>query len=172
MLGAWAIFLFNRLIRQRNRLREAWSGIDVQLKRRHDLIPNLIESVKGYRAHEQSLFESLARNRAQAQAAQGVPNTGSAESVVSQNLRSLFVLAEAYPELKADQNFRQLSANLVETEDQLQYARRYYNGTVRDFNTMVESFPGLLMARPMGFQSAEFFEVETATERKAPEVKL
>ncbi len=168
----YGIWVFNRLVTLRNRLREAWSGVDVQLKRRHDLVPNLVECVKGYREHEQSLLESLAATRSAAQAAQGVANTGSAENELTKSLRSLFAIAEAYPELKADQNFRQLSASLVQIEDTLQYARRFYNGTVRDLNNLVETFPSMVVARVLNFSSAEFFEVESATERQAPEVKL
>jgi LemA protein len=166
---AWT---YNRLVGRQNQLREAWSGVDVQLKRRHDLIPNLVECVKAYRAHEQTLLENIARTRDLAQAAQGVGNASAAENGLTRDLRSLFAVAEAYPELKADQNFRQLSASLVETEDNLQFARRYYNGSVRDYNNLVQTFPSLLVARGFGFSPAEFFEIETATERTAPEVKL
>ena len=169
---AYGVWVFNRLITLRNRLREAWSGIDVQLKRRHDLVPNLVECVKGYQRHEHSLLESLARNRSAAEIPQGIAATGSAENELTKNLRSFFAVAEAYPELKADQNFRQLSASLVEIEDTLQYARRFYNGTVRDLNNLVQSFPSLMVANLFHFGSAEFFEVESATERQTPEVKL
>jgi LemA protein len=169
---AYGVWVFNRLITLRNRLREAWSGVDVQLKRRHDLVPNLVECVKGYRGHEQSLLESLARCRSTPQAAQGISETGAKEGELTRSLRAVFVLAEAYPELKADMNFRQLSASLVEIEDTLQYARRFYNGTVRDLNNLVQSFPSMLVAGFFHFQPAEFFEVESATERQAPEVKL
>lgn len=166
----WLAVAFNRLVGQRNRLREAWSGIDVQLKRRHTLVPSLVECVKGYRAHERGVFEAVAAQRATAQAASGAEAAGAAESGLSRQLRTLFALAEAYPELKADAQFRQLSASLVEIEDQLQYARRYYNGSVRDYNTLVESFPGLIPARLFGFRPAPFFEIENAIERQAPEV--
>jgi LemA protein len=168
----YGIVIFNRLVTLRNRLREAWSGVDVQLKRRHDLVPNLVECVKGYRSHEQSLLESIARNRSAAQSVQGAAKAGSVENELTRNLRSLFAVAEAYPELKADKNFRQLSSSLVEIEDHLQYARRFYNGTVRDLNNLAQSFPSSLIAGLFHFQSAEFFEVESATERLAPEVKL
>ncbi len=167
--AAWA---FNRLVTLRNRLREAWSDVDVQLKRRHDLVPNLVECVKGYRGHERALLESLTRSRTAALAAQGVARAGSVENELTKGLRSLFVLAEAYPDLKADKSFRQLSASLVEIEDTLQYARRFYNGTVRDLNNLVQSFPSLMVAGLFRFHPAEFFEVESATERRAPEVKL
>ena len=170
--GLYAVWTYNRLVALRNRLREAWSGVDVQLKRRRDLIPNLVECVKGYRSHEQTLLENIARTRNLAQAAHGVGDISTAENGLTRNLRSLFAVAEAYPELKADQNFRQLSASLVETEDNIQFARRYYNGSVRDYNNLVQTFPSLVVARGFRFSAAEFFEIETATERAAPEVKL
>ena len=169
----WTVWTFNRLIRRRNLLREAWSGIDVQLKRRHDLIPNLVDCVKGYQAHERSLLEDLTRARAAGAGTwEGAREVSATENSVSRNLRELVAVAEAYPDLKADANFRQLSASLVEVEDNLQYARRYYNGTVRDYNILAESVPSNLLARATGFQSAAFFEVESAMDRNAPEVKL
>lgn len=170
--GGYTLWIFNRLVSLRNQLREAWSGVDVQLKRRHDLIPNLVECVKGYRTHEQNVLEAVARERGAAQMAQGVPGTSAAENSLTQNLRSLFAIAEAYPDLKADKNFRQLSATLVEVENDIQFARRYYNGSVRDLNNLVQTFPSLLVARGFKFAPADFFEIETATERKVPEVKL
>ena len=172
LLLAYGGWVFNRLITLRNRLWEAWSDVDVQLKRRHDLVPNLVECVKAYRGYEQSLLESLARSRSVAQAAQGVASTGAVENELTKGLRSLFAVVEAYPDLKADRNFRQLSASLVEIEDTLQYARRYYNGTVRDLNNLIQSFPSMTVASLCRFQSAEFFEVESAVERQAPQVKL
>ena len=172
VLVVWVAWAFNRLISLRNRLREAWSGIDVQLKRRHDLVPELVECVRGYRNHEQRVLEQVTQARAQAQAAVGAAQAGPAEDSLVRGLRSIFVLAEAYPELKADQNFRKLSETLVEIEDQIQYARRYYNGSVRDFNIQVESFPGRIVARLFGFQPQTFFEVESAVDRQVPEVKL
>lgn len=168
----YAGWVYNRLVALRNQLREAWSGVDVQLKRRHDLIPNLVECVKGYRTHEQNVLEAVARERGLAQTAQGIPGTSAAENGLTQNLRSLFAIAEAYPDLKADKNFRQLSATLVDVENDIQFARRYYNGSVRDLNNLVQTFPSLLVARGFKFTPAEFFEIETATERTAPEVKL
>ena len=170
--GSYTVWTFNRLVGLRNQLREAWSGVDVQLKRRHDLIPNLVECVKGYRTHEQSVLEAVARERGAAQSAQGVPGTSAAENSLTQNLRALFAVAEAYPDLKADKNFRQLSATLVTVENDIQFARRYYNGSVRDLNNLVQTFPSLLVARGFNFLPAEFFEIETATERNTPEVKL
>ena len=169
---AYAGWVYNRLVALQNQLREAWSGVDVQLKRRHDLIPNLVECVKGYRAHEQNVLEAVARERGAAQTAQGIPGTAAAENSLTQNLRSLFAVAEAYPELKADQNFRQLSATLVAVENDIQFARRYYNGSARDLNNLVQTFPSLIVARRFKFNPVDFFEIETATERRAPEVKL
>jgi len=168
----YTIRAFNRLVAARNRLREAWSGVDVQLKRRHDLIPNLVECVQGYRTHEQNVLTAVAHERSVAQSAQGLTATSAAENSLTQNLRSLFAVAEAYPDLKADKNFRQLSATLVTVENDIQFARRFYNGSARDLNNLVQTFPGLLVARSFYFAPADFFELETATERSAPEVKL
>ena len=170
--GAGAIRTYNRLVALRNQTREAWSGVEVQLKRRHDLIPNLVACVQGYRTHEQSLLAAVTRERAAAQSAQGAAGASTAENGLSQNLRQLFAVAEAYPDLKADQNFRQLSATLVAVENDIQYARRYFNGSVRDFNNLAQTFPSLLVARGFHFAPAAFFEIETATERALPEVQL
>jgi LemA protein len=172
LAAVWLAWAFNRLIRQRNLLREAWSGIEVQLKRRHDLVPNLVECVQGYRAHERGLFEVIAAQRARALEARGAAAASAEGNRLAEHLRRLFAVAEAYPELKADRNFRQLSDNLIEIEDQLQYARRYYNGTVRDINTLIETFPGMIPAKIFHFQAAEFFEIENAAERQAPAVTL
>ncbi len=150
--------LFNGLVRQKNLMKEAWSGIDVQLKRRADLVPVLAESVKGYSRHEKNIFEDVASLRTQAEIVKG--------------LKGLLAVAEQYPDLKASQNFLKLQKDLVDIEDNLQYARRYYNGTVRDYNTRVQSFPGVIVAKMFGFQPASFFEIEFATERKTPEVDL
>ena len=168
----WIGFTFNRFTRQRNLTREAWSGVDVQLKRRHDLIPRLVECVKGYKGYEASLLENLAMVRANAQTVKGVSETGKAEQGVTQTLRTLLAVAEAYPDLKAARNFQELSAALIDTEDQLQYARRYYNGTVRDYTILAESFPSRLVAGLFGFRPDGYFEVESSIERQAPEVKL
>jgi len=168
----WVGFTFNRFIRQRNLTREAWSGVDVQLKRRHDLVPRLVECVKGYKGYEASLLENLAMVRANAQTAKGVAETGKAENDVTQTLRAFLAVAEAYPELKAGRNFQELSAALIDTEDQLQYARRYYNGTVRDYAILAESFPSRLVARLFGFRPGGYFEIQSSIERQAPEVKL
>ena len=170
--GAYTLRTYNRLVGLRNQLREAWSDVDVQLKRRHDLIPNLVECVKGYRTHEQSVLESIANERGKAQSVRDIPSASAAENSLTQNLCSLFAVAEAYPDLKADENFRQLSATLVSVENDIQFSRRYYNGSVRDLNSLIQTFPGLLVARGFKFEPAEFFELQTTAERNAPEVKL
>ncbi len=144
---AWAVLAFNRLVRLRNLVREAWSGIDVQLKRRYDLIPNLVDVVRDYGEYEAELLTNVARLRGQAVDAAGVPQQAGAEKALSRGLRSLFAVAEDYPEIKANRSFLQLQRDLSEIEDQIQYARRYYNGTVRDLNNLVESFPSMLVAR-------------------------
>src|SRR5437870_7459980 len=144
----YAIATFNRLVRQRNLVREGWSGIDVQLRRRTDLVPNLVETVKGYAAHERGLFEDVAKNRAQSIAADNVGGQAAAEKALQGSLARLFAVAEAYPELKANKNFLELQQQLAEIEDQLQMARRYYNGAVRNLNIGIESFPGVLLSRP------------------------
>ena len=160
MLTLWAIITFNRLVRLRNQTRTAWADIDVQLQRRHDLVPRLVEIVKGYAAHERATLAAVTELRAQAQSAQGAAVQGQAEGALSQALGRLIALREAYPELKANQNFAQLSASLVEVEDHLQFARRFYNGAVRDFNDGIQRFPALLVAALFGFRNAESFQAE------------
>lgn len=171
MLGfpAWA---FNRLVRHRNQVKEAWSGIDVQLKRRHDLVPNLVRTVEAYAAHERGLLEEITRLRASTLQASGFKPLQAAENDLSHSLGSLLVLVENYPALKADQNFLALHHQLVDIEDHLQMARRYYNGAVRDMNNRVEAFPTNVVARMFGFRSQEFFELDSATQRAAPQVRL
>ena len=166
----FAIVIFNRLIRQRNLVREGWSGIDVQLRRRTDLVPNLIEAVKGYAAHERSLFEDIAAKRASSIAADNVPVQAAAEQALQGSLRKLFAVAEAYPEIKADKNFLDLQHQLAEIEDQLQMARRYYNGTVRNLNISIQSFPNNVVASILGFKAEPFFELEDRSAAAAPVV--
>lgn len=168
----WIVVIYNGLVRMRNMVEEAWSGIDVQLKRRTDLIPNLVSTVKGYAAHERETLEEVIRMRNQAQSAQGVAETAQAQGLLGQALGRLFALAESYPDLKANANFSQLQATLGEIEDEIQLARRYYNGSVRNLNVAVESFPSNLVARRFGFSKAEFFELESAAERAVPTVSF
>ena len=168
----WAIVAFNRLVRGRNLMREAWSGIDVQLKRRYNLIPNLVRVVEGYALHERNLFENVTRARTLCMRAAGAAGKSEPETGLSQVLRNLIAVAEAYPDLKANQNFLELQDGLSEIEDQIQLARRYYNGTVRDYNIRVESFPGMLIAGLFRFRPADFFEIEYTTERQVPEVDI
>lgn len=167
----WALATYNRLVRLRNRLREGWSGIEVQLKRRWELVPNLVRCVEAYQKHEREVLEQVTRHRAAATSASGIPETNGAETVLGRDLGRLILLAEDYPELKADTQFRELASTLVEIEDALQYARRYYNGCARDQNNLVETFPSLLMARAAGFGPADFFEVENVAERTAPSLR-
>lgn len=167
----WAISIYNRLVRHKNLVKEGWSGIDVQLKRRTDLIPNLLETVKGYAKHEEDLFKQVTEMRARSMNAQGVAEQGEAEAALTQSLMNLFAVAENYPQLKADQNFRQLQSELSNLEEQIQMSRRYYNGTARDFNIIIESFPSNLVANSFGFQQAEYFEIDS-NEREVPEVKF
>jgi LemA protein len=167
-----AILIFNNLVRMRNVVREGWSGIDVQLRRRTDLVPNLVETVKGYAAHERGLFEDVAKNRAQSIAANNVSGQAAAEKALQGSLARLFAVAEAYPELKANKNYLDLQQQLAETEDQLQMARRYYNGAVRNLNIGIQSFPGVLLARPFGFREQPFFELEDRSQAAAPQVSL
>jgi len=168
----WAILLYNGLVRMRNMVQEAWSGIDVQLKRRTDLIPNLVSTVKGYAAHEKGTLEEVIRLRGLAQNAQGVGDTAQAQGLLGAALGKLFALAESYPDLKANANFAQLQASLGEIEEQIQLARRYYNGAVRNLNIAVESFPSNLVAGRFGFEKAEFFELESPAERAVPKVEF
>jgi LemA protein len=166
--------MYNSLVQLRVRCDSAWSDIDVQLKRRHDLIPNLIETVKGYPGHERTVFDEVTRARADAIAAGAEPpaDRATAENNLSGALRSLFAVAEAYPQLQAVQEFKDLSSNLTATEDTLQYARRYYNAQVRDYNTAIATFPGVALAPLLGFSPYQFFELEDQADRELPQVKL
>lgn len=168
----WVVFIYNLFVRDKNLIKEAWSGIDVQLKRRHNLVPNLVESVRGYSKYEKNLFEDITRKRSEAVKVESIEDKAPAESDLSGMLKSLFVVAENYPDLKASQNFLNLQNQLVEIEDQLQYARRYYNGAVRNYNIRVESFPSNIIARIFDYKQDNFFEISLATERVTPEVKI
>ena len=154
----WLMVTYNRLVRLRNEAEQGFSGIDIQLKRRHDLIPNLVEAVKAYAAHESGLFEELASARANTLSAQGVAGAADAAGKTGAALGRLFAVAEAYPQLRASENFQRLQEELTDTEDKIAAARRYYNATVLRFNTKVQSFPTLLVARPAGFRTKELFE--------------
>ncbi len=172
VLAIWAVMIYNRLIRLRNLCREGWSGIDVQLKRRANLIPNLLETVKGYMSHEKDVFKQVTEARARALSAKGPAERGQGESMLTQSLRTLFAVAENYPELKANTNFLELQNQLSLIEDEIQKARRYYNATVRDFNTAIEVFPNTIVASLFGFRQEEFFEITDPEDRKVPEVKF
>ncbi len=169
-LGVWLAVTYNGLVRHRNLVAEAWSGIDVQLKRRHDLVPNLVRVVEAYASHEKDLLEEVTRLRAAPPEGTPAGAMQRDENALADRLSRLLAVAEAYPELKADRQFLELHRQLVEIEDHLQFARRYHNGTVRDLNVRVESFPANLVASGFGFETAEYFEVASATERAAPRV--
>jgi len=162
----WAVAVYNGLIRLKNRVDEAWSDIDVQLKRRYDLIPNLVNTVKGYASHEKEVFEKVTEARTRAMGAGSAADKAQAENALSQTLKSLFAVAEAYPDLKANQNFLELQRELTDTEDKIQASRRFYNGNVRDFNTKIQVFPNNLIAGSLGYAAREFFE--TAEGEKEP----
>jgi len=164
------IWFYNRLVRNRNLVSEAWAGIDVQLQKRSELVPNLVKIVKGYAAHESKVLEDVTRLRSSTESQ--IDTRAKQETAFSRSLGRLFALAESYPDLKASDGFQQLHSSLVEIEDQLQYARRYYNGAVRDNNTLVESFPSNIIANLFKFIQAEFFEIELASQRSAPNVDL
>jgi LemA protein len=170
--AAFCIWLYNRLVHDRNQVRAAWSDIDVQLKRRHDLIPRLVSTVKAYADFERATLLAVTELREQSEQAPRLADKAALEDALEERLHRVNVVAEAYPDLKADENFRQLQTELADTENQLQYARRFYNGAVRIYNTRIQSFPHFLLARPLGFREAEFFEVDEAAERLAPSVKV
>jgi LemA protein len=164
---------YNSFVRMRNRGREAWADIDVQLKRRYDLIPNLVATVKGYATHESQAFENVTKARAQAMQATAPVEKAQAENALAGTLKSLFAISEAYPELKANQNFLALQNELSDTENKIQSARRFYNGNVRDLNTGLESFPGNMIANMFGFTKMDYFELEASDAAKNPvEVKF
>lgn len=168
----WAIAMFNSLVRLKNRVKEAWADIDVQLKRRYDLIPNLIESVKAYMSHESGVFEKVTEARARAINATGVADKAQAENMLSGALKTLFAVSENYPQLRASENFLKLQEELSDTENKIQAARRFYNNNVMDFNTHQEVFPSNLIASIFGFAKSEFFELKEEGQREAPKVKF
>lgn len=165
-LAAWAIYAFNRLVRLRNQVRNAWADIDVQLVRRHDLVPPLVAAVQGYAGHERAALELVTALRAGAMAQRGPARLGEAESALQAGIDRLLALQEAYPDLKASENFAQLQRDLVAIEEHLQFARRFYNGAVRDYNDTVQRVPDLLVARACGFALAEFFQ--SREDQRAP----
>ncbi len=162
----WGIVLYNRLVARRNHAREAWSGIDVQLKRRHDLLPKLVEAVKAYAGYEREVL----RESVEARTGTPSPQRAAAENALTGRLRELLAVVEAYPDLKASRSYLDLQAQISEAEEQIQYARRYFNGTVRELNILVDSFPSNLVARLFGFAPMEYFEIELATQRLSPEL--
>jgi len=168
----WGIAVFNSFIRLRHRTNEAWSDIDVQLKRRHNLIPNLVETVKGYAKHERGVFEKVTEARARAVNAKGVEERGQAENMLSNTLKTLFAVAENYPDLKANANFLELQRELSDTENKIQASRRFYNGNVRDLNIKIENFPSRIIAGVFRFKKRDFFEIEEAAEREVPKVEF
>ncbi len=174
ILLIWVAASYNSLVSLMNRAKEAWADIDVQLKRRYDLIPNLVNTVKGYAAHESSAFENVTKARSAALGAQSVGDKAQAENVLTGALKSVFAIAEAYPDLKANQNFLGLQSELSDTEDKIQAARRFYNGNVRDLNIRMQSFPGNIIANSFHFEKMEFFELGAADEaaKNAVEVKF
>ncbi|CDZ69183.1 LemA family protein [Neorhizobium galegae bv. orientalis] len=174
LAALYVVMIYNGLVKARQMAEEAWSGIDVQLKRRADLIPNLIETVKGYAAHEKDTFEEVVklRNQAQAVPAGDVAGRAQAEGLLGQALGKIIALAEAYPDLKANENFSELQASLETIESEIQMSRRYYNGAARDLNVKVESFPNNLVAGQFGFSKREYFEIENAADRAVPTVKF
>jgi LemA protein len=169
-IGAYLVWAYNELVKNKNLVAEGWSGIDVQLRRRADLIPNLIETVKGYAAHEDKLFHDIAELRAKSISGGSVAEQSAVGQAMSQALGKLFAVAEAYPQLKADANFRDLQDKLAGIEDEIQLSRRYYNGAVRNLNTMIESFPTNIIASQFKFEKAEFFEIGDAAAREVPKV--
>ena len=166
------VVFYNSLVSLKNRAKEAWADIDVQLKRRYDLIPNLVNVVKGYATHEKQLFEKVTQARAQAIGAQGVAEKAQAEDQLSFTLKSLFAVSENYPDLKASVNFLELQRELTDTEDKVQSARRFYNANVRDLAIKIESFPSNIVAKLFGFKKMDLFEIAEATQKEVPQVKF
>ncbi len=172
VIALWVIFVFNRLVTLKNRLKEAWADIEVQLKRRYDLIPNLVEAVKGYASHESSVFEKVTEARTRAMGAKTLKEKGEAENALSGTLKTLFAVSENYPQLRASENFQKFQDELTDTEDKIQAARRFYNGNTRDFNTQIETFPSNFVAQIFNFKSAEFFETEETAQKEAVKVEF
>lgn len=172
VFGLGLIALYNGLITSRNRVDESWSDIDVQLKRRYDLIPNLVETVKSYAKHESTVFEKVSEARSAAMGAKTPEEHAKAENALTGTLKTLFAVAESYPDLKASQNFLQLQDELSDTENKIQAARRFYNGNVRDFNIKIQQFPGNIIAGALGFTKREFFEIANGEEREAPKIRF
>jgi LemA protein len=168
----FGVSIYNRLVKNRNLVQEAWSGIDVQLKRRSDLIPNLVEAVKGYMGHERGVLDQVTALRTQSRQAGSVGEKAQAEGLLGAALGNLLAVAENYPDLKASQNFLELQRSLADIEEQLQLARRYYNGAARDFNILIGSFPSNLIAQKFNFQPVEYFEIEAPGDRDLPRVSF
>ncbi len=170
VVAAWLLMTYNSLIRRRNQVKEAWSDIDVQLKRRYDLIPNLVATVKGYAGHERTAFENVTAARSAAMGAKTTAERAQAENALTASLRGLLAVVEAYPELKANTNFLELQRELSDTENKIQAARRFYNTNVRDYNTAIESVPTNIVAKSFGFTPQEYFELEDEAEKSVPKV--
>jgi LemA protein len=172
LLLFFILLTYNKLVRLINNSKEGWSGIDVQLKRRADLVPNLVTTVKGYAQHEQELLEEITALRSRAAANQSISETAKSAADLGRSLKRLMVVAEAYPELKADKNFLKLQQQLSEVEDFLQKSRRYYNGTVRELNIKIESFPSNIVASAFGFNKREFFAISNEADKMLPEINF
>jgi len=172
VLALWLAGTYNSLVKIKNRAKEAWSDIDVQLKRRYNLIPNLVETVKGYAVHEREVFEKVTEARAKAMGAQGMKEKAQAENMLTNTLKSLFAVSENYPDLKASVNFLELQRELRDTEDKIQAARRFYNTNVRDLNIKRESFPSNIVAQMFNFKKMDLFELEEAAARETPRVNF
>lgn len=172
LLVGYVLMAYNSLIRRRNQVKEAWSDIDVQLKRRYNLIPNLVETVKGYAGHERETFDSVTQARAKALGAQSPNDKAQAENMLTSALKSMFAVAEAYPDLKANTNFLELQRELSDTENKIQAARRFYNTNVRDYNTSIESVPTNIVANIFKFEKEQFFEVEDEAVKSVPKVSF
>jgi len=172
LIAVWFIAIYNKLVRNKNLVDEGWSGIEVQLKRRANLIPNLLETVKGYMEHEKKVLAEVTELRTKSMNVKGVSEKSSAETALARSLGNLFAVAEAYPDLKANQNFIDLQAQLAEVEEQIQLSRRYYNGAVRNLNIAIESFPSNFVASMFNFTKRDFFEIEDVAQRAVPKVKF